>query len=148
MKTKKLMLAGLVVLVIADLSIACIVTVSEFTFEFDGVNLRLRECSRTRSWLFGFIIKEQCCEPQEHATASRLRELGILAPIVEEDSQWLLIRGHKPNVRGWIGPGRNYVRGLGAYSFGTAVTLPADEDLEKNIWIKWSVKDPKGAKHF
>src|SRR5213082_1765112 len=93
-------------------------------------------------WLFGFIIREQCSEPQEHATAARLRELGTLALIIEEACHWLLMMGRKPNVRGWIGPGRNYVRSLGAHSFGTPVTLPVGEDLGRNIWVMWAVKDP------
>jgi hypothetical protein len=143
MKRRKLfLLLGAVAVV------GCFFPKSEYTFEFDGVNLRLRDCSRYRSWLFGFVLWESCSPPVEHPTSARLRELGVLEPIREESSRWLLIKGFTPGVRGWIGPGREYVRALGAFSLGTPVTLPAKEDLSKNLWVEWAIKDPEAARHF
>lgn len=126
----------------------CLFPKSEDTFEFDGVNLRLRECSRSRFRLFGIVLWERCSPPQDHPTAVRLRELGVLSPIAEADSQWLLIKGFTSGVRGWIGPGREYVRSLGAYSFGTPVILPLAEDLAQNVWIQWAIKTPAAAQQF
>jgi hypothetical protein len=37
---------------------------------------------------------------------------------------------------------------LGATSFGTPVTLPADEDVSGNVWVRWAEKDAEAAKHF
>jgi hypothetical protein len=93
-------------------------------------------------------IKEKCSEPEEHAVAGRLRDLGVFAPIREEDSRWEFMRGFKPGVRGWRGAAKEYIMELGAVTFGAAVTLPAHEDLEKNIWVQWAVRDPKAAKFF
>src|SRR4051812_10147063 len=96
----------LLVLAIVGAAALCLFPKPESTSEFDGVNLRLRGCSRTRSWLLGFVMREQCSEPWDHPTAGRLRELGVLAPVREEDSRWLIIKGFTPGVRGWIGPGK------------------------------------------
>jgi hypothetical protein len=145
---KKTAFIAFVLVAVVGFAIATFVPISESTFEFDGVNLRSRECFRNRSWLFHFVLSEQCSEPQDHAAALRLRELGVLGPILEKESHWLLIQGYKTGVRRWRGPGRDYVRNLGATTFGAAVVLPAEEDLSENIWVKWAVKDPKGATHF
>lgn len=126
----------------------CLFPKSEETFEFDGVNLRLRECSRSRSRLLGFVFWEHCSQPWDHPTAVRLRELGMIPPVREEDSRWLLIKGFTTGVRGWMGAGREYVRGIGAASFGTPVTLPAQEEVSENTWVRWAVKDPEGSKQF
>jgi hypothetical protein len=142
-RQKRFLILGAVVL-----AAVCLFPKWESTFEFDGVNLRLRDCSRCRSWLFGFVLWENCSPPHEHPTAVRLRELGVLGPVREQDSQWLLIKGFTSGVRGWVGGGREYVRTLGAAFYGTPVTLPADEDLSKNLWIEWAIKDPPAAKHF
>src|SRR5262245_48144476 len=133
---------------LAGVLVACVFPKSEETFEFDCVNLRLRECSRCRSRLLGFVLWENCSQPWEHPTAARLREIGMIPAVREEDSRWLLIKGFTTGVRGWIGAGREYVRGLGAASFGTPVTLPAQEDVSENIWVRWAVKHPKGSKQF
>src|SRR2546428_7654050 len=58
------------------------------------------------------------------------------------------MRGFNPRVRGWRGEGRNYIRGLGETTFGAAVSLPADEDLDKNVWVRWAKQDPDGSKEF
>jgi hypothetical protein len=144
MKQRRLFL----ILGTVGLAIVFLFPKSEYTFEFDGVNLRLRDCTRYRSWLLGFVLWEQCSPPHDHPTAIRLRELEVLGPVREQDAQWLLIKGFTSGVRGWIGPGRDYVRAMGASSFGTPVTLPAEEDVSKNLWVKWAVKDPPAAKHF
>jgi hypothetical protein len=135
-------------LLFVGIGIVCLIPKEEYTFEFDGVNLQLRDCSRYRSWLWGFVIWERCSAPQEHPTAVRLRQLGALGPNRSEDERWLLMSGFKPGVRGWRGPGRDYVRALGATTFGTAVTLPAQEELAENLWIKWALADPPAVKHF
>ena len=58
------------------------------------------------------------------------------------------MRGFKPGVRSWVGSAKEYIMELGAVTFGAAVTLPAHEDLEKNIWVQWASRDPKTAKLF
>src|SRR5436853_3657868 len=103
----------LLVLGAVSVAVVCLFPVSESTFEFDGVNLRLRGCSRYRAWLVGVVLWERCSPPEDHPTAARLRELGVLSPVREEASRWLLIKGFTAGVRGWIGQGREYVRALG-----------------------------------
>src|SRR5262245_21973908 len=110
-----------VALAAVGLAVLCLVPKSEDTFEFDGANYRLRECSRARSWLFGFVLWERCSSPADHPTAVRLRELGVIPSVSEADSRWLLIKGFTWGARGWKGVGSSYVRVLAATSFGTPV---------------------------
>jgi hypothetical protein len=138
----------LLIVITGGLAAVCLLPKSEFTFEFDGVNLRLRECFRYRSWLFGFVLWERCGSPTDHPTAARLRELGVLPPMVEADSRWLLIKGFTSEVRGWKGAGSYFVRALGATTYGAPVTLPAAEDLSGNVWVRWAEKDRAAAIHF
>jgi hypothetical protein len=130
------------------LVVVCAFPKYEFTFEFDSVNLRLRDCARYRSWLLGFTLWQSCSPPDSHPTATRLRELGVLPEIDEQDSQWVLIKGFKSGVRGWKGRGSYILQALGATTFGTPVTLPAKEDVTQNVWVKWTVKDPEASAHF
>lgn len=120
----------------------------EETYEFDGANYRLRACSRYCSFLLGFTIWERCSAARDHPTAVRLRELGVLPPVNEADTRWLLIKGFTWGVRGWIGPGREYLRVLGPTTFITPVPLPTAEDLSANVWVRWAEKDLSAAKHF
>lgn len=136
------------VIAVVGLASVCLFPKSESTFEFDAVNLRLRDCSRYRSWLFGFVLWERCRPPTDHPTAARLRELGVLPPVSEADSRWTLIKGFTSGVRGWKGAGSVFVRALGATSFGAPVTLPAAEDLSANVWVRWAEKDRAAASHF
>ena len=137
-------LAGLGVLVF----FVFVLSDSEATYEFDIVNLRTRSCSRTHSLLFGILLRESCSAPKDHPTAVRLRELGVIGLVVEEESRWVLSRGFKAGVRGWQGPGGYYIWSLGATTFGSAVRLPAQEDMAQNLWIRWATKDMEGAKRF
>jgi hypothetical protein len=114
---------------------------AEKRYEFDIVNLRMRYCE-------GNCFRERCSEPIEHSTATKLRELALLEPISEQDARWELIKGFKMGVRGWIGSGRSYVTALGAHTMLTPVTLPAGEDVSKNVWVRWALSDPAGAKQF
>ncbi|HEX3658259.1 MAG TPA: hypothetical protein VHV55_20895 [Pirellulales bacterium] len=139
---------SLLVIAIVAVVGACFIPTSEYTFEFDGVNLRMRECVRTRSWLFGFLLSERCSPPQEHPTAVRLRELAVLAPVQDAESQWLLVKGFRSGWRGWKGDGALYVRYLGASTVATPVPFPAEETLSDNIWVKWALNDPKAAADF
>ena len=91
----------LVVLGAVVLAGACLFPKSEYTFEFDAANLRLRECSRYRSWVFGFVLWERCSPPADHPTAARLREIGVLPPVAESESRWVLIKGFTSGERGW-----------------------------------------------
>jgi hypothetical protein len=126
----------------------CLFPQSENTLEFDSVNLRLRECSRSRSRLLGFALSERCSPPSDHPTAARLRELGVVAPVSEGDARWVLIKGFKSGVRGWKGAGSEYLRALGPTSFGTPVPLPAGEDLSRNVWVRWATRDAAAAGQF
>src|SRR5262245_36020266 len=120
----------------------------ESTFEFDCVNFRVRYCERTRTRLFDWVLSERCSEPEEHAVGQRLRELGVLEPVRPQAAEWILMSGFKPGVRGWRGPGRHFITALGEVSFGTAVTLPAEENLAENAWVKWASRDPIAAREF
>ena len=133
---------------VVALATVCLVPKSESTFEFDGVNLRLRECSRSRSWLLGFVMWEKCGRPADHPTAVRLRELGVVPPVSEAESRWLLIKGFTSGERGYKGAGSSFVRAVGASSVGTPVTLPAADDLSGNVWVLWAEKDRVAATHF
>lgn len=118
----------------------------EERYEFDLVNLRMRYCTAS-------LFRESCGEPVEHPTARRLRQLEVLPPVSEEDAQWELIKGFKHSkwliiVRGWHGPGRDYIRGLGASSWLTPVPLPVEEELSQNPWIRWVENDPAGVRQF
>lgn len=130
------------------LVVVCLFPKPESTIELDCVNLRIRECSRYRSWLLGFVLRETCTAPWEHPTAVRLRELGVLAPVRDEHAQWAMIKGFKVGVRGWYGAGHDYLYALGPVTMLTPAPWPANEDLSKNIWVEWAVKDPAAAKHF
>lgn len=132
----------------AVLMVLVLFPLHEYTFEFDEVNLRLRECSRYRSWVMGIVVWERCSPPADHPTATRLRELGVLPPVKEGEAKWVLNKGFTPGVRGWVGPGKWSVRALGVTSFGTPVTLPAKEDVAANPWVRWAAADPAGAAHF
>ena len=44
------------ILATVGLAVLCLFSKSEVTFELDGANYRPRECSRSRSWLFGFVL--------------------------------------------------------------------------------------------
>jgi hypothetical protein len=145
---KTIWVSAILVVLVGGVVLLSRIGVSEVTFEFDTVNFRDRECQRDRSKWFGFVLREKCFKAEEHAVARRLRELGVLEPIHEEDSRWELMAGFKPGVRGWRGEGKYFIRELGEVTFGTAVTFPAKEDLEKNIWVHWAQQDPKIAKQF
>jgi hypothetical protein len=119
---------------------------TEITWEFDCINLRVPYCERIK--LDEKLLREVCDDPAEHEVAKHLRKLGVLGPIRENEAKWTLMSGLKPGVRGWRGPGRRYVQELGNVSFGTPVTLPAQEDLDKNLWVKWARRDPEAAKKF
>lgn len=134
-----LVLASLVVLSIGLPYLGWVT--SEARYEFDIVNLRMRYCE-------GNCFRERCSKPIEHSTGTKLRELGILEPISDQDARWELIKGFKKGVRGWIGTGRSYVTALGAHTMLTPVTLPAGEDVSKNLWVRWALSDPAGAKQF
>ena len=142
-RRRLLLLLGPIVLVSV-----CLFPQSESTFEFDAANLRLRECSRSRSWMLGFAFSERCSPTSDHPTAARLRELGVIPAVIEADARWVLIKGFKPGVRGWKGAGSEYLRALGPTSFGTPVALPASEDVSSNVWIRWAAKDSAAASQF
>ena len=137
-----------IILLVACTGIVCLWPINERRYEFDEVNLRLRYRSVTRSWLLPIVYNDRSSAPAEHATASRLREKHVLSPVNDEESRWVLIKGFRPGIRGWIGPGRLYVRVLGESSFGTPVTLPVPEDLSKNVWIRWADNQPEVATRF
>jgi hypothetical protein len=120
----------------------------ESTYEFDGVNLRLRSCSRYRSWVLGVALFERAEGEADHPTAGRLRALGVLPKADEARARWVLIKGFKPGVSGWKGAGADYLRALGPTTWGTPVALPAGEDLSKNVWVRWAEADPKAAAEF
>ena len=122
--------------------------VSEQTYEFDAGNFRLRYCERWRAWLFGTVLRERCGPPSDHPVAVRLRELGALENASETRTRWVLIKGRKPGVRGWSGEGKEYIRALGATSFGTPVPLPTDEGLNRNGWIRWASRDPRAVNRY
>jgi hypothetical protein len=138
----------LLIFAAVSLATVCLFPKSEYTIELDGVNLRMRECSRYRSWLLGIQLWERCGVAWDHPTAARLRELGALAPVSEDDAHWVLVKGFTSGVRGWTGPGRHYVVALGASSFGTPVTLPAEENISQNVWIRLAEKDAEEARRF
>ncbi|REK18346.1 MAG: hypothetical protein DWQ37_04320 [Planctomycetota bacterium] len=131
------------------LGVACVAAAASYLgrataeqrYEFDIVNLRLRYCE-------GNIYSERCSKPVDHPTAERLRELGILGPVSEEQARWELTKGFKSGVRGWSGAGRDYVKGLGASTRLTPVPFPAEEDVSKNLWVRWAVASPEDAKEF
>lgn len=139
-------IAAVMVLLVAGL--ALYLRYEEVTYEFDCLNLRLRYCERTRLSLFDVVLSEKCSTPKDHAVATKLRELGILEPVDERESRWELVAGFKPGVRGWRGNGRMCIRALGATTFGTAVTLPAEEDMATNVWVKWALQDADAARQF
>ena len=140
--------AWILVVCLAVLAVICLFPVSESTYEFDGFNLRTRSCRRTRCWLPGWVVRERCSPPADHSTAVRLRGLGVLTPVSERDANWVLIKGFKPGVRGWSGPGREFLQVLGPTTFGTPVAFPATQDVSKNSWVRWAVEDPQTATQF
>jgi hypothetical protein len=66
---------------------------AEETYEFDASNLRMRSCSRGRSWVFGVVLWEHCGPAADHPTGRRLRELGVVPPVNEADARWVLVKG-------------------------------------------------------
>jgi hypothetical protein len=136
------------VLLAATVAAVIVYPIRESTYEFDAVNLRSRACLRYRSALLGFVLRERCGGVTEHPTATRLRELGVLSPVNESAAHWVLIKGFKPGVSGWSGTGKEYLGYLGATTFGTPVPFAAKEDLERNVWVKWAVRDPGASKRF
>jgi hypothetical protein len=121
---------------------------AETTFEFDAVNLRDRVCKRQRSWLLDFVFYDRFDPPRDHPTAVRLRELGVLPAVREQEARWVLIKGFTSGVKGWKGNGRHYLDALGATTFGTPVPGWADENLSANPWVRWAVKDKVEATAF
>jgi len=119
----------------------------EYTFEFDTANLRVRECSRTRSWLFGFVMRERCGPAADLPVAVRLRELGVLPPVNEAEARWVLNKGFTAGVRGWKGVGWTYVIALGP-ALGAPVTLPVAGDPSGSVWVRWAERDPAAATRF
>ena len=115
--------AFLVAGVVAVAAVVALFPLRESTYEFDAVNLRLRACSRYRSGLTGIVLRERCKPARDYPTAARL-QIGVLPSVNERESRWVLIKGFKPGVRAWRGTGREYLRVLGAVTFGTPVPLP------------------------
>lgn len=118
----------------------------EQRYEFDLFNLRTRYCESS-------LFRERCSEPIDHPTAKRLRELGVLPPVSEEDAQWELNSGFKHRklleiVRGWRGPGRDYIRALGPTTWLTPVPFPGEEDLSQNPWVRWALQEPDDVRAF
>ena len=144
MTRRKTLLAGAAVVLV----VVCLFPVQESTYEFDAVNFRLRVCERARAFAFGFVMWERCGPVADHPTAARLRELGVIGPVNEPATRWVLIKGRRPGVRGWHGEGKTYLRALGETSFGTPVPLPVNEQLAKNAWVRWAVHDPAAARRF
>lgn len=139
----------LLVLGAVGLAVGCLFPESEYALEFDSANLRLQNSTRYRSRLFGFVLWERYSLPEEHPTGARLRTLGVLPPIREEESRWILIKQFTSGGRrSSKGTGSYFLESLGATTFGTPVTLSAAESLDENIWVRWAVKDPTAAKHF
>jgi hypothetical protein len=137
-----------IILLVACTSIVCLWPITERRFELDEVNLQLRYRSVTRSRLVPVVYHDRSSEPTEHATARRLRAMSVLPPVIQEQSRWVLIKGFRLGIRGWIGPGRLYIRVLGESSFGTPVTLPVPEDLSQNVWVRWAENQPEVAVQF
>jgi hypothetical protein len=148
---KRRLRTSIVLLVIIGLPpLAWFTSATESFYEFDVVNFRLRYCERIVFYSTKIPFWSTCSEPTEHEVGSKLREMGILAPIREDETKWVFMRGFRSDsrVRGWRGDGTGYVRGLGASTFGAPVTLPANEDLEKNVWVLWAKRDPQQSKQF
>lgn len=114
---------------------------AERRWEFDTLNFRTRYCEAN-------LFHERCGQPVNHATGLRLRELGVLPPISDMGAKWELIKGFKLGVRGWRGYGQDYVSRLGATTWLTPVSLPADESLAENIWVRWAMNNPDDARKF
>jgi hypothetical protein len=139
---------ALLAVAITGLLLLSLIPSTGAAYEFDQINFRCRSCSLYRSWLFGFVLLQQCGEVWDHPTAIQLRELGVLKPIRENEARWVLIKELHPGRRSDRGQGIFYLNGLGAITFGTPVPLPeALEDLE-NPWVKWASKDKDGARLF
>lgn len=141
---RKRLIVGVAVAVV----VVCLFPVEESTHEFDAVNFRLRACKRARAFSFGFVMWERCGPVAHHPTAARLRELGVIGPVNEPASRWVLIKGRRPGVRGWHGEGKTYLRALGETSLGTPVPLPVSEQLATNAWVRWAIHDPAAARRF
>lgn len=143
-RRKALAVAGVTI----GVALVCLCPVEESTYEFDAVNFRLRACKRARALAFGFVLWERCGPVADHPTAARLRELGVVGPVKKTRTRWVLIKGFKPGVRGWHGDGKRCLRALGETSFGTPVPLPANEQLDRNAWVRWALHDPAASRRF
>lgn len=145
-RRQKTFLAWTVVIIFVGAAV--LFPITEYTSEFDGFNLRTRSCVRYRAMILQFVLYEHCSEPEDHPTAARLRQLGVLAPVNAEKSQWLLIKGFTAGIRGWHGQGKTYLRALGRYMALSPVPYPIADDLSQNNWVRWAAHNPEAARKF